>query len=1804
MSDALSIYDELKSQYLRYYDTPFAVRDEAVLQERRNLLLQDAAISREPWLEPIAPYAGRPEAFAESCAQAGSHPDLAGFASPGLLPAGAHLRTHQFEALKAAEGGRHVIVTAGTGSGKTEAFLLPLFSSLLSESEGWPRNGIPTKHNWWAQPKPHFERQREHEGAREAAVRALVLYPMNALVDDQLKRLRSALDSDRARRWLDDHRGGHRFYFGRYTSRTPLAGPIGSDRERRLARQLTTMASRAARVRQDKEKRFFLAQLDGAEMRSRWDMQADPPDILITNYSMLNVMLLRSIEQPMFASTAAWLAAGVDRRFTIVVDELHMYRGTPGTEIRFLLRNLLDRLGIARSPDKVRFLAASASAGGDTEAFDRFIEGFFAQPRCRFAVLPGALSIPAFDPSPLAAAARPLAAAGRQLRRGDKIAAEHHIAEAAEAAGGERSPLGLCTAAQADAALLYATTHNDVAGNPAIRAQPASAIGGALFPDLGSAAEQLEALRALLHAMELSHAARGGGTLRAHYFFRNIPGIWACSSPDCGGALRIDGQARSVGKLFRSHRLSCDACASRVLELMYCQTCGELFLGGFRAEDPDGDPGVCYLVPDNPGLDRLPDFATANRTASIYAMFWPRPGAKPAVKPWTRDGGAFKMAFRACAYDARTGRLDSMPADGGDGVTFEARGPLGRDYPALPTMCPHCGDDWERVYAGRAEDPGRAQSPVRYMRSGFEKVTQVLADALLRSIAAKPEERKLVAFTDSRQDAAKLSAGMERRHYEDTVRQLIARAMKAGAPGAGDLALFDARLLAGDQSPEALAGFERFRSAHPIDANLLMVATMPFASAKEKARAAEARARYSAASVAFDDLADETERRLLALGINPSGPDVSRQSRRGVEGRWTALFDFDHEPPIARDPGSLNEQRRTWLSEIRHDLRLEALKLVFAARRRDFESIGIGYAALEPSPMGELDPAREQAASASLRILGDDRQYRGPGKSRDDPPVAVREYLATAEREAGLPAGELAGWVRERLERDGVVREWVIQPSMLRLSAAGGEMWRCGHCRQVHLHPAAGVCTNCLKPLPAECRPTGDLSDYYAYLAAHEHAFRLRAEELTGQTDWERAQDRQAQFQGIFLGGGETALLDEIDMLSVTTTMEVGVDIGSLRAVLMGNMPPMRFNYQQRVGRAGRRNDPLAAALTMCRGRSHDDYYFLHPERITGDPPPVPYLDLSRDPIVRRSALSEVLRRAFAEIRAEAPGEERGNVHGAFGKAAEWPQYEAAVDSWLRTHRPEIQELAAAMLEGCDDALREREAALVAYLSGGAVARIGAVAGRDGNPGDDLSQRLAEAGLLPMFGFPSGVRTLYHEKPQRWPPRDVIERDASLALSVWAPASEIVKDKQMHRVVGVAAYTPKGREAEPLPNALGPERHVGQCTACATVDTSPDGDRCPSCGEGLALAGEPGYRRLTVVQPLGYRTDYQPSDYRDWFEWTASGTRPRMSSHPLDEYIVRGARIGSSTAELFEINDNNGKDWEFTRQSDGHGWIVQDALVKDSREATKGWQVKTHDGEKRTVALGAMRMTDVLTVGLEDGVVPPWACLDPRDLGRRAAWYSAGFLLRGAASRYLEVQTGELEVGVRALRRDADTVAQVFLADSLANGAGYCTHLGHPENFTRLLDEASAWGRELMDGDRHTCDSACYDCLKDYRNAPYHGLLDWRLALDVLTLLRGEALDPDQRWARAGEAALTTFCEDLDYELAYFDGTPAAVDADGNRALIAVHPFEHNPPQPLRHDLRAFARQAAAARGLKLHTASLFELTRMPSAVFRRFKSA
>jgi ATP-dependent helicase YprA (DUF1998 family) len=1750
-ADALNVFQTLNDYFFRYYGTPFAVADEGVEHERERLLNRDGVVWREPWIEPLREFQAAGRSLEDSCHEAGAHADLAAFARAGLSPAGIdQLYLHQEEVLAAAIAGRNAVVTAGTGSGKTEAFLLPVIESLLAESQRWSGAGLPDGPHWW-EGSTGWQPQREGEGGRLAATRAMVLYPMNALVEDQLVRLRRALDSPGAREWLDRHRGGHRFYFGRYTGQTPVPGDIGASAPlRNLRDYLRAVAERRRQAemlddgRAPDSKRFYVPSLDGAEMRSRWDMQAHPPDLLITNYVMLNVMLQRERDRAFFEQTRAWLEADPSNVFTLVIDELHMYRGTEGTEVAYLLRTLLDRLGLVGRPEQVRFLAASASleAGRD----EAFLEGFFAAPRDSFAVVEGAYASP---------------------RRASADISAHAAALAEAATGEELSP------AEADQLLIESAGADGVVAACSQNGKPSahaiSEVAGRLFPRVRDDLRH-QAMLGLLRALA-SGESPNGARLRAHLFFRSIPGMWACSDPRCPFVpADCASEERPVGRLYSQPQYRCE-CGARVLELLYCQTCGELFLGGHCS--PDALAPAWYLYADLPELERLPDRAQLGRNASGYLVYWPRTRAPVLERnSWTRGNGAYTFTFRAGAYDPRLGRLVNQRADA-TGWSFHVDG--GPDahpeaVPPFPTQCPACGDDWESWRnVLPVEDPMRMRSPIRTMGTGFEKMSQVLIDSLLRRLG---EPRKLVVFSDSRQDAAKLSAGLEKSHYQDLVRQLIVDALAKQRDRAGDVALLEAFERGDDRSPDAREARQRLFAAYPDNARLIGDAARGLLEDDgERGEAGAARERLASPAAPLSALLQHVDAGLLSLGINPGGPDWSLQGYPKREPRtpWTNLYQWG-ETPRRRPQADLAPEALDLIHAIDGALARECLESIYSGAGRDLESIGLGYVMLSTSsarrPPGTMTAdALRDIVLGSIRVLGQMRRFPRLRNGQVNPPGALRKYWeAVAQRhrvdEDAVREAVIGTW-------QAAVTDYLVDPAALLIQPAGETAWVCARCRRQHLHSAGGVCTNC-RHAELEQRPTKRVEDdYYAFLATRAGSpFRLHCEELTGQTDRADATRRQARFQDIFLEN-ENPRTDTIDLLSVTTTMEAGVDIGSLRAVMMSNMPPMRFNYQQRVGRAGRRRDPLAVSLTMCRSsRSHDDYYFSRPDRITGDPPPQPYLDLDRPEILQRVLTKELLRRAFRDLGTLDDGVELGaNVHGQFGTVGAWQDNRPHIERWLAENRDQVEAVVDALLHTTK--LGDRREELLAYPGEPLLARIDAEIAHEA-PDRDLSQQLAEHGLLPMFGFPSRVRYLYHRRPERpypWPPGGIIDRDLTIAVGQFAPGSQLVKDKAVHTAIGVADWYPAGGIVVSDPSPLGEPEHVAYCRRCLFIEprTAPtpagaagpgqgDGDpmACPSCGsfEEFAI--------IDLRQPRGFRTDFVPRDFEGSFDWVPGTGSSRIS--PDESRIMTGtlgnAALRWGRGRVYVVNDNGGRGWRFAPADRWPG-----LLSVDLAEAGGGVYKPTLPELESAVevALGAAYITDTALISIERR--QQGLDLDPspaRSISRRAAWYSLGFVLRAAAVRLLDIQSRELGVGLWYQPVGVEEVrAWVYLADALENGAGYATHIGHPDRFADVLAEADDFIAGLRDR-RHSgeCDSSCYDCLRDYFNMRYHPLLDWRLAADMLDLLRGRPLEVG-RWRERERALAEDFAGNFFGELVELEGDVVAIERDDS-LVVVTHPLE------------------------------------------------
>ena len=352
-------------------------------------------------------------------------------------------------------------------------------------------------------------------------MRALVMYPMNALVEDQMVRLRRALDAPGQLDWLDQHRHGHRFTFGRYTGQTPNARSnlrrLFTDIARRAASaghrdQLATAREQQENLPVGSLRRYrpYIPRTGGAEQLCREEMTDRAPDILITNFSMLNIMLMRGNEASIFDQTRDWLAADRDRhRFHLIVDELHAYRGTAGTEVALLLRNLLHRIQVTEQ--QLVVISASASLGEDSPKVRDYLEQFFGRPGSQFSLYRGAQQLP--DPSTSTAlendTAENLAELGRQVAAEDENAAPT-VAELADRVD---------TAALADTLTQACRPESD---GPVLAAAVGE-LAARLDPhDPNRAQDTLTGTLTLLGAVR----AR---PVRAHYFFREIEGWWACS---------------------------------------------------------------------------------------------------------------------------------------------------------------------------------------------------------------------------------------------------------------------------------------------------------------------------------------------------------------------------------------------------------------------------------------------------------------------------------------------------------------------------------------------------------------------------------------------------------------------------------------------------------------------------------------------------------------------------------------------------------------------------------------------------------------------------------------------------------------------------------------------------------------------------------------------------------------------------------------------------------------------------------------------------------------------------------------------------------------------------------------------------------------------------------------------------------------------------------------------------------------------------------------------------------------------------
>jgi len=1867
MLDPVGAFEKIRKKFILYVQTAFGTRFPSLEEERERLLNQPGVLNQEPWIEPLPRY----ESSGKTIPNLGERdlPDYGpaqlekfkGLVGCGLFGTN-ELYSHQYKMLHKSVAGQHCIVTAGTGSGKTEAFLLPLFAQLTKELPSWtmPEEPHPRLNDWWKNEdwqdkcrqdsENPWVSQRGHE-RRPAAVRALVIYPINALVEDQLTRLRKALDSEDAREWFSRYANGNRIYLGRYNGATPVSGdmlgppkrsgsrPVNKKKLKDLIKALADAddAARAAQnyardpLNEDPDKEecvYFFPRLDGSEMRNRWDMQDCPPDILITNFSMLSIMMMREYDEPIFEKTRSWLAAeDVEERereearrnriFHLIVDELHLYRGTAGTEVAYLLRLVLMRLGLHSDHPQLRILASSASLEAGDSNSKEFLRDFFGSNR--FEIIEGRQK-----PLPTLSDTEPLAAEPfKLLAENAGSVSETVINQVIQQLGGSgQGPSHLFrtfNSLQLDARMLRAC---EIEGR--LRAVSLTDFGRSIFGNSLSGEDLKACTRGLLLARGLYEKC-GEETvlppLRMHFFFRNIEGLWASTKP-------LDGTPdnRPVGELYHLTRLVDEEETRRVLELLYCEHCGTVFFGGNRLFRPNGAIEMLATTPDIEGIpERQAARFVERRTYREFALFWPQGNQdfcesghwrhQPISQhrfsrqaPWG-DWGEASLNTLTGYVELSHEQAEENTDDWVKGYLFQIEGiseAEGEKFRALPCKCPSCGADYTRRLLRK--------SPVRGFRTGFSKVSQIFSKELFYVLPEKDcISRKLVVFSDSREDAAQISNGVERNHYTDLVREIVCDELRIKVLGEPKLLEY-LESGSGELSTEAKMFLERTPHAKGklrelLDTASVAVQGLPaplqqqVVKANEELEIIRRRGVDREVSVTYilppsDNIEDcgILIKRLVELGVNPAGNDVLLQGFQWDRRyhRWTELFDFNNCNWMQGLPQETQHGR----NRISHNLIIALCDLFFGRLYFSLESSGLGWLSLKiedsiieerSNEAGVPEDIFRDVCNSFIRVLGDKYRHEGSEYPQDDFPdyntarAIFKTYIRAVATKFGVGENTLGEAVFRALRAGGHHNaKLVVRLLGVRVTLEDDPVWTCPRCMRHHLHKSAGICTNCTNSLPDSpnnvCSSLWDRNHLAQAAAEGREPIRIHCEELTAQTDDQL--ERQRHFRGMIvsLPGNDELIrnVENIDVLSVTTTMEVGVDIGNLQAVMLANMPPMRFNYQQRVGRAGRRKQAFAAVLTLCRGRSHDDHYFDFPERITGDPPPVPFLTMGQERIVKRLLAKECLRRAFryADIHSwHLSGSP--DVHGEFGLTDDldgevgWEQNKPAVTKWLRENKDEQEQIIQALL-GTDNM------AYLDWLEERLPEKIDRITKNPEIAGNGLAERLAEGAVLPMYGMPSRTRVLYHRLTGD--KAYTIDRDLELAITEFAPGSQKTKDKAIHTSVGFTSPLFKignrwiARPEDPLPY----HRWFQHCKSCGFTRTSEIMEPlefCPGCG--IPQAENQKFVQYQIVTPQAFRTDLSRGSDAKEEENVHFGIPSALaeSSGDAERKNLRDANCCislSDSGRVWRINDNAGRLFEGTSIATPPPPVER----KDQRsvpQLSNQWiEARYADFDEDALAryaLAAGKTTDILRIS--PLVVPLGINLNPSNTAIRAGAISAAFLLQRLIADKLDIDPEEIEVASIAHRTISgdQRVAEIILSDRLPNSAGFVRQAFN--EFERLLQEAcfpeekGSYPFAIQQEKHRKCDSACYDCLKVYKNMSYHGLLDWRLAVSYLKALScpdyKAGLDGDfsvpelSGWLKTAANLRNSFTKCFGYQNAEWAGIPGFVA--GDKKVIVVHPL-------------------------------------------------
>jgi len=1715
------VAERIHSRLQRYLEAQYHIKDPALIEERHLLLLEPGAIAQRPFVEVTPSYA------VESGFDMLNIPapirsllsELSSFRpSIGVYPP----YKHQADALEAFFGDNadDLIVATGTGSGKTETFLYSAIGSLAMEGTQRPAS--------FAKP----------------GVRVLLLYPMNALVSDQTARLRRLLGDERMAD-LFDKRWGRRPRFGMYTSRTPYPGirtnskdgrniaPLleyfvdleqSEDKEKQnLVRELKSRGRWPAKdligfLAPDEEeiKTYKSGKKTGATYRSKhWDhrlftqagdrelltrheIQKSPPDLLVTNYSMLEYMLLRPIERSIFRKTSDWLASDDRNQFLLILDEAHMYRGVSGAEVGLLIRRLQSRLGISR--DRMRCILTSASLGSGPsaekagQAFGEALTG--KRQKGGFTVVRGTRETrPRSKPGTTEEAAA-FAGVNPTVFAGiDNATIEQALASVAVSLGwdppdGDRPQyVGKQLAGIGPLELLIETC----AGNGTAFESLARQLFPTVSPEQAEAAtDGLLGLGSFARRHEPGRQEQPLLPTRVHMFFRGLPSVHACVNEECTDRrFAVEGKA-ILGRFYTEPRTHCK-CGARVFEIFTHRDCGACFMRAF-------------------GVGRRADFLWNEHGGTLsqfgaplheihFLLEEPHPEQVRNVEPvW---------------LDIATGRLHDKQPSEMSGFRMMCRPTRADEEELLSTFraCPICT---------RRTNTGGTLKIMDLATKGEQPFANLIREQFVNQVATKAlderhpnEGRKALLFSDGRQKAARLARDLPREVERDSLREALIAALqelsKIGKEPVPDDTLYAAFVLVcarhhlhffdGHDQKALLEECQRLQKDYDLDLSLALddgwKATPP--------------TRYRQALLR--QISDPYYSLIAACAVVVQ---PRRSKLKLLERRVTGV-----------PQEKLSEITEAWIREMLYHDAFDP-NLTLTTRYQEFPF---------------FEPVR---AEDGLKTFFADVTKRA---QLDDPSIDQ------------LRSGLFEVFTRTAVNSDDSGR--LLTGDALTIKTAINDIWwQCLFCGYVQSRPFLGSCEQCGQK-ELEQRPPD-----HPYMRARKDFFReplravlkgqrpvhITAEEHTAQLSQRDAgvvyattEEFELRFQDVPLGKDKPA----VDVLSCTTTMEVGIDIGSLTAVGLRTVPPLRENYQQRAGRAGRRGTSVSSVLTFAQGGAHDAFHFEHPDVMISGPAREPRIKSDNRRLARRHIYSYLLQTFFhqqmdrlPEAEQEGLAASRPDLMSAFGPAAAFFKGDdeftfIAFEQWMKdANSKRVREHIVSWLpndlfpEASTPAadkiafVRETSAHLLEEL-----AKIGkelepkiAESQKQGS-GEKASEEetaeptslldlLFDKGLLPSYAFPTDLCSFVIQEPEKY--GKIIERERpqlakTQALSEYAPGRILVVNKQTYRVGGVffdglATSGP----AEGFFDGVR-ERYIG-CPRCsfvrldqATNVESPLANvECPVCRGELqvnelldppAFSPEAG-RRLRDEdrdQDITYASSAQLPELLDRdFDWdTLTGSQMSFAYQEGVKLIVTNKGKGNSGFGVCEtcgaawLSDDPDSEKEHPRP-----FLLPDYVLKREQPPKK-----CNGQVRKGLYLGHQFRTDILLLRLEFRAT--------MDFSPDRPWLNDGLATCAeavglGASLGLSIDPGELSSGYRFVPPSHGGIgaAEIYLFDTASGGAGYAYEVG------RNLPEMLKHIENLLTNCPGHCERSCTKCLRHYGNRFLHPRLDRRLGLQLLRYAR------------------------------------------------------------------------------------------------------